>query len=970
MKTPAFRRVALCFTACLLFVLTVILVVGTENDALADDNQEKPVVGLEAGFDHTVILREDGTVWNWGRQSEAQLGTSQSSFRNQSTPARARTMWSSDKTGFAPDPTFPYPAEVFNNITAIASHKMHNLALRSDGTLWAWGWGWEGQKGSGRLIDGSAYPSAQAAPVMNRRGIGTSAHQYFLRGIVAIDVGMLFSAALRNDGTVLGWGQMDSRNQTGAPPINSDFPVLINGLENIIAISAGNEHLLALDEDGIIWGLGQNNWGQIGDGATTYALTPVRVEFPTGVTILQIEGGGTHSAALTNDGYVYTWGRNNNGQLGFASETELVTIPTRVEGIDRIVRLAANRDHTLALHEDGTIWAWGWNRDGQLGIGTRINSNVPVQVTGITNARYITAGDGHSAAILADGRVMTWGRNWDGQLGIGNPSSSAIPLQVDNLYNMQGAVAGASFLLALHDDGTVSGWGRNNHHQLIASSTTDQRTPVRAQNTRPGWDGVLDNVIELAPGTAINYTHVLAIRDVGSPEGGAVYSWGWNMDGQGGIGRRNRDGMIVTDIRLDIPRRVRPVEPGWAPQGLNPRLTYEPYDVNDAFDDIIATAAGERHSVALRADGTVWTWGRNDHGQLGGLPTGSNQNGENRRRLRPRQVPGLYNITAIESGHNHIVALDANGTVWAWGRNNRDQLGPSDRAHVFDPAQVQGLDNIIAISAHGDFTLALDANSNVWAWGLDGGRLGYNLTHPNPPSSRVEPLLVLMANGEPLSGITKIQAGFDHSVAVRNDGTLWSWGSTNAHGQLGNGTTGTAVRRAAQVLYLGELYVNSVQSIALGSMHTVIVDDNGNVWSWGNNMTGALGVGSIPGDSSYQTTPVFVRSGNTDFSVLVWSDYIPMTPNLAPTPTPSPTTIIPGNVTGSGTVSAADVGMLRAYLAGFPVTIIREAADVNGDGEITAADLGLIRAYLAGFPVTLMPAPSENYDEETINMRD
>ena len=953
-KLPVFYRGALCLLV-FLFVFAMLHEARATNDLWTEDIQEKQTIGLGAGFDHTVVLREDGTIWNWGRQAEAQLGTSQSSFRSLSTPTRARTMWASDKTGFALDASFPYPAEVFNNIVAIASHKMHNLALRSDGTVWAWGWGWEGQKGSGRIIDGGAYPSAQAAPVMSIRGRGTHAHEYFLRGIITFDVGMLFSVALRYDGSVLGWGQMDSRNQTGARPIFSDYPVLIDDLINIVALSAGNEHFLALDEDNIIWGLGQNNWGQIGDGTTTYALTPTQVAFPTNATILQIEGGGTHSAALTSDGYVYTWGRNNNGQLGFISDDEFVYVPTRVDGISRVVRLAANRDHTLALKEDGTVWAWGWNRDGQLGNGTRINSYVPTQVIGITDARHITAGDGHSAAILSDGRIMTWGRNWDGQLGIGNPSSSETPLQVEGLNDVQNIIAGDSFTLALHESGTVSGWGRNNHHQLIASSTTDQRTPIPAQNARPGWDGILDNVLELAPSTAINYVHVLAIRDVGRPEGGAVYSWGWNIDGQGGLGRRNRDSMTVIDVRLDIPRRVRPVDPEWVPQGLNPRLTYEPYDENDAFDDIIATAAGQSHSVALRSDGTVWTWGRNNHGQLGGLSTGSNQNGPNRRRLRPRQVPDLYNITAIESGHGHIVALDANGDVWTWGRSNRGQLGPGERDHVFEPAKVQGIDNIVAISARGDFTLALNASGNVWAWGLDGGRLGYNMTHPNPPTSREEPQLVLMSCGEPLYGITKIQAGFDHSVAVGYDGTTWSWGSTNTHGQLGNGTTGADVRRASQVVYMEELGINGVQSIAIGSMHTVIVDDNNNVWSWGNNMAGALGVGSIAGDNSYQAAPVFVRRGNDYFNVLVWSDYIPMTITLDPPPT-----IIPGNVTGSGTVSAADIGALRAYLAGFPIAIIREAADVNADGTITAADLGLIRAYLAGFPIELLAAPMDD----------
>ena len=839
-------------------------------------SQNAPVVGLVAGFDHTVVLREDGTVWNWGRNAEAQLGFDRGGNRNSRVaPTRVHTMWMDNKTGFTPEPGNPYPAEVFNNIVAIASHKMHNLALRSDGTVWAWGWGWEGQKGSGRMQDGASYPSGMAAPVMGIRGMGMSGYQHFLRDIQSIDVGMLFSIALRNDGTVLGWGHMDSRNQTGAPPIRSDYPVLINGLNNITSFSAGNEHFLALDKDGVVWGLGQNYHGQIGDGTRTYALTPTKVNFPRNIDIFQVEGGGTHSAVLTTDGYVYTWGRNNNGQLGLPSSNEVVTTPTRVQGVNRIIKIAANRDHTMALREDGTIWTWGWNRDGQLGNGTRINSNVPVQVAGITNARHITAGDGHSAAILADGRIVSWGRNWDGQLGNGGPGFTSTPLQVESLNGIQNVVAGDSFTLALQDDGTVWGWGRNNQHQLIAASTTDQRIPTRAQNTRPGWSGVLDNVMELATGTDINYTHVLAIRDVGSQVGGAVYSWGWNMQGQGGIGRRNRNGIEVNDIRLDIPNRVRPVQPGWLHTGLNPTITFEPYDANDEFDDIIALAAGADHSVALRSDGTVWTWGSNAYGKLGGLIGGGGANGENRRRLRPRIVPGLSNIIAIEAGRNHTLALDSSGNVWAWGRNNDYELGPSSiRTHNSLPAIVEGLSNIQSISSRGPFTLALDIHGNVWGWGRDEGRVGHDLSGPNPPSRRMQPAQVLMSNGDPLTGITKIQAGRNHSVVVRDDGTLWSWGISNAYGRLGNEVTGNASRRASQVTTPSGL--GDIQSIAIGSLHTVISDDNGNVWSWGSNMAGTLGVGSIDGDNSYQITPVNVRSGNNDFNVLTNSYYIPI----------------------------------------------------------------------------------------------
>jgi len=973
-------HIVICTIALIAFALGISIYASSAETTYGEQTvpeAESPIVGLTAGFDHTVVLREDGSVWNWGRGVEGQLGVASNVGHSQHSPVRTRSFHGTSRIGFDmtedSDLANRYPAQLFNNIIAVSSHKMHNLALRSDGTVWAWGWGWEGQIGRIR-ISRQRYPAPLIAPVFTTASnIGDYAN--YLRGIQAIDTGMLFSVALRDDGRVLGWGQMDSRNATGQPPIRSQEPVLINGLDNIVAISAGNEHLLALDKYGNLWGLGQNNRGQIGDGTTEYALVPIKIEIADDIVIYQIEAGGTHSSFLTHDGYVYTWGRNDNGQLGFYSETELVLTPTRVEGINRIVKLAANRDHTLALHEDGVIWAWGWNRDGQLGNGTRINSNTPVQVQNIYNARLIAAGDGHSAAVLADGRIMTWGRNWDGQLGNASPGSTLVPLQIESLNNMQNVQAGNTFSLAVHEDGTVSGWGRNNHHQLIASSTTDQRTPIMAQNARDGWEygfasdgniNILNNVMQVAPSAAANYTYVLAIRDVGSPEGGTVYSWGWNLFGQGGIGRKNRDGAVINDIRIDIPRRVRPVAPGWtpvqSPGGPNYRLLTEPYDVYDDFDDVISVSAGQYHSMALRSDGTVWTWGRNIERQLGGLYGPVGLTARDRYRLRPRQVPGVYNMIAIEAGRLHSVALDEAGYVWTWGHNSNYQLGRV--GNIGTPTIVPGINNIVAIAARGDFNLALDSNGNVWGWGRDEGRIG----HDTRPASRMaEPALVLTENGEPLFDIIKIEAGANHSVAMASDGSLWSWG-LNASGQVGNGATVIAPR-AVRVSVQGE--IRDIKSIALGNSYTTVVDGSGNVWSWGSNLAGALGVGSIPGDNSYSLTPVAVRSGNNDFSVLTESNYIPMRrrhttdrPGVTlPTPIP-PITNIPGDVDNNGYVTAADVGILRAYLAGFPVTINHANADVNADGAVTAADLGLIRAYLAGFPVELMPSVNTDNEEK------
>ena len=201
----------------------------------------------------------------------------------------------------------------------------------------------------------------------------------------------------------------------------------------------------------------------------------------------------------------------------------------------------------------------------------------------------------------------------------------------------------------------------------------------------------------------------------------------------------------------------------------------------------------------------------------------------------------------------------------------------------------------------------------------------------------------MTSTGEILNGITKVQAGRTISIVVRNDGTLWTWGSSNTHGQMGTGSVAggvSAVRMANQVLPFGDA---NVVSLALGGSYTIAADSNGDVWSWGNNMIGTLGIGSLGGDNSYRLTPAAIEDFNVGRSTVI-NNLVAGGPALP---------FVPGDVNRDGYVTAADVGMLRAYLAGFPVDICRQAADVTGTGTVTAADLALIRAYLAGFPVVL-----------------
>jgi hypothetical protein len=180
------------------------------------------------------------------------------------------------------------------------------------------------------------------------------------------------------------------------------------------------------------------------------------------------------------------------------------------------------------------------------------------------------------------------------------------------------------------------------------------------------------------------------------------------------------------------------------------------------------------HTVALKSDDTVWTWGSNSNGQLG--------DGKTTDESTPVQVSGLSGIIAIAAGYSHTVALKSDGTVWTWGSNGNGQLGDGKTTDKSTPGQVSGLSSVIAIAAGYAHTVALRndfTDVTVWTWGSNSnGQLGDGKTTDKHTPGQVSKL----------SGLTAIAAGYTHTVALKSDGTVWTWGS-NGNGQLGDGST-------------------------------------------------------------------------------------------------------------------------------------------------------------------------------------
>ncbi len=314
----------------------------------------------------------------------------------------------------------------------------HSLALRADGTVWAWGGNANGQLGDGSFV-------TRAEPVQI-----TS-----LGGVTSISASQFYSMAAKSDGSVWVWGINNSNQLSDGTTITSNVPKPLNGVSGIVRVAAGGFRGIGLSGTGQVW-----TWG------FTYT-SPLQFTLPKPATA--IAGGNNHGLALLNDGTVRAWGSNNVGQLGNSTAAAGGSqTPIQVSGLAGVTEIAAGVNHSLALKSDGTVWAWGDNSFGQLGDGTTTQRNTPVQVTGLAGVAKVAAGPSseHSIAVMADGSLRAWGRNDRGQLGDGTKTNRLAPTPVGGAGNVNRAAAGGYHALALRNDGSILAWGANWSGQL------------------------------------------------------------------------------------------------------------------------------------------------------------------------------------------------------------------------------------------------------------------------------------------------------------------------------------------------------------------------------------------------------------------------------------------------------------------------------------------------------------------------
>ncbi|NCC52410.1 MAG: hypothetical protein EOM20_14490 [Spartobacteria bacterium] len=363
------------------------------------------------------------------------------------------------------------------------------------------------------------------------------------------------------------------------------------------------------------------------------------------------------------------------------------------------------------------VMAWGYNAQGELGLGHTTTRSTPAQLPDLTNAQALACGAFHSLALLEDATIQVWGYNANGELGLGDTTNRLSPTPIPGAAHVRQVAGGALFTLVLFSNGTVQACGINDYGQLGQGDTTNRHilTPIPA----------LTGITAIACGRG----QCLALHS-----NGQVYAWGANLYGQLGLSN-NTDVLSPTAI------------PG--------------------LSNVTAVACGAWHSMALLADHTLMAWGENGYGELG--------LGDVTDRNTPVAVPGLAGVASIHCGGWHNMALMQDGSVQTWGYNYHGQLGLGDLFTRYSPTPLTRLTNVLSMACGNMHNTALTQDGTVQSWGYNGyGQLGLGDTYTRWIPVTVSSLsnIAILAAGErhtlALTGPDFIISGIRFS-----EDTLW-----------------------------------------------------------------------------------------------------------------------------------------------------------------------------------------------------
>ncbi|RBP99879.1 hypothetical protein CRD59_02275, partial [Bifidobacterium xylocopae] len=731
--------------------------------------------------------------------------------------------------------------------TRVVSGSDFSVGLGADGLLYAWGSNYKGQLGDGSYRPAAAGKAEVAgvssvSPVRVRTPVGVT----FSR-VVA---GPQSALALGSDGSVYGWGVNWGELGDGSD-VNRGAPVRFGSPKGvrIVGLAAGDYHALALGDDGKLYVSGYDNAGQLGVGGGN-RVSPVVLDAPAGHRFVRVAAGGMYSLALTEDGRLYAWGANGQGQLGMSGSGPDSPRLVETNGVS-LREVMAVGGTSAAVGSTGDVYMWGANGDGQLGDGSSVDSSSlrKLVLPGGARVAGLALGSSHAVAVDAAGRVYAWGANGSGQLGDGSSSGSSSPRLVSLPSGVvaAGVGAGRAQSFAVGATGEVYAWGANNAGQLGDGGTTNRTTPTKDQAvqmtiTNVKFDGTTaSGTFDPAQGRWAGTSPKHASGDV-------------TVRVEWAIGRAQQDPVLFTyhyfyayTVHFNLGD-ASGTAPGKAElredSGLLLKRPQNPSWGTHIFMGWF-TAKGQPWDFAQDVSSDMTLTAKWDTYRFTLTPPKGTKRGGTDVGISAGGGTGPR-FAQVVGGQTFSAALGGDGAVYTWGANDKGQLGVGEGTgfvaktpmRVHAPA---GL-TFTSVAAGPLHAIAVGSDGQAYAWGWNWGQLGNN--DPGKANTNV-PVHYQTPQGV---RIVQVAAGYYHSLALGDDGKVYAAG-WNGYGQIGNGSSNSGqyvIKPVAIDPPAGKRFVD----IGAGRFHSVALTDDGKAWAWGSNGSGRLGT-----TSSDTTTP-------------------------------------------------------------------------------------------------------------------
>lgn len=581
---------------------------------------------------------------------------------------------------------------------------------------------------------------------------------------------------------------------------------------SVSTISAGANHTLVIKSDMTLWAAGDNSRGQLGLGIETFESNGSKVMDK----VVLAEANDDVSFAIDQNGTLYGWGNNSEGQVDPDSFDSYIYKPLKL--MEKVADVSSGDGHTLVLLQDGSVIGWGSNEYGELGFTANEKKNGETKIK--DNAADIAAGDGFSLIVTRSGEVFACGNNDNGQLGSGGYSDISTPQKVIDSGAVK-AEAGNSHSVVLMSDGTVKTSGSNSYGQLGQDKDNSSCTSFEK----------------------IGISNISSIFAGGNSTGavnssGVLYTWGANSDGQ-----------------------------------LHNGKTEDLYAPEKVTTGVVSIAFGEHHSVMMKTGGKVSTVGSGVYGELFSAQSSS----------ITKPVIVSSKIVKYSAGTDHAAAIDENGRLYTWGNNSKGQLGLGDNKSREKMTLVKLDDEAVSVWCGNKVTIVQTAKNNTYVFGDNSGSMlgmttktssitkpTYNEYLSDTPIDSIEfgkGFAIALIGGEvygwgtntagrlcfcgktvkypeklddSLTNIVDIAAGDNHGLALTSGGQVYGWGS-NSLRQLGS--VEDRIVEEPVVIPVTDKKGNelSVRDIAAAGSHCLAVTSDSDVYAWGDNNDGQLG---------------------------------------------------------------------------------------------------------------------------------